>query len=89
MLVALPTLAELIDALWGRHMSLDEARRRISADGALLRLIAALAGATAQRGQALITFEQDAQVGDVQIRDVAGGDIIHYHITIIVALSTE
>lgn len=79
---AISALADLIRGLQVRHLSLDEAGRRIADDTALCRLLASMVGRTLHQGQALITFGQDNQIGNVRIGEVAGGDIYHLHFTL-------
>lgn len=79
---ALARLLRLIDDYRARRIDAATLKARISADGGLGELARREAGTTMERGGAVIGFGANNQIGDVHIRDVAGGDIINLTINV-------
>jgi tetratricopeptide (TPR) repeat protein len=70
------TLARRLAALLAGTPTPEALREQLLADASLAPLLATLAGTQIQAGSSVIDFGAGGQVGDVAIRDVAGGNIV-------------
>lgn len=70
-------LAAVLEAVNTRRLSPDEARARLGENRALAPLLQALAGREVATASALLSFGAESALGDVTIRDIAGGNIVH------------
>jgi hypothetical protein len=71
-----PDLARLLRGLASGELSPAAVHDQLDADPALAKLLRSLVGQEIQVGPSAVAFGEGSQVGDVSIRDVAGGDII-------------
>lgn len=78
---SIPLLSRLLADLASGALSDEDAKARIVSDQ-LEPLLAALAGQRIDAGGATLSFGQGNQLGDVSVRDVAGGSIIHLTVNI-------
>lgn len=74
---AVSRLATLLAEVANGVISRDAATARVTADQSLASLLDSLAGRQIQGQRALLSFGPDGRFGDISIRDVAGGNIIH------------
>jgi tetratricopeptide (TPR) repeat protein len=77
----IPALARLLAEVASGTLSQEEAQARIAA-AQLAPLLAALAGQQIDAGGAALSFGQGSQVGEVNVRDVAGGNIVHLTVNV-------
>ena len=79
---ALARLVELINDYEERRIDENALRARVAADTGLRELLRQQAGSHMVQGGKQIDFGMQNQIGQVQVRDVAGGDIIHLTINL-------
>lgn len=79
---AIPTLAHILTEISNGTLRAEEAQAQLATNADLTRIFRALAGHQVEAGHSLISFGSSAQMGDVQIGDVAGGNIIKLHINL-------
>lgn len=75
---AIPTLAQVLTELSNGTLRGEEAQSCIATNADLIRILRVLAGQQVEVGHSLISFGSGAQMGDVQIGEVAGGNINHF-----------
>lgn len=66
--------------LLSSHPTPDRLREQVLADPTLTALLTSLAGREVQSGSSVLSFGADSQLGDVQIRDVIGGNSTTFNI---------
>lgn len=72
-----PALARLLADLAAGERSAESARAEVAAEPALAQALGALGGQEVASDGAVLRFGEGSQLGDVSVRDVAGGNIIN------------
>jgi hypothetical protein len=75
-------LAAILSDIANQRVSEDMARSHIVTDPRLKMLLEALQGRQIEVGQAAVNFGSNSQFGDVSMRDVVNGNIIHLTINL-------
>jgi phosphate transport system substrate-binding protein len=78
----IPILAEIFSAVVQNTITPQAARERISANPDLARVLEELAGKQIATAQAILSFGEGSQLGDVAVRDVVGRDAFHFTVNI-------